>query len=218
MNRSEGESPYCATYRYASGSQGFGCAAASDYNKTVLTTTTPGVTPFGQITSTTSEGSSSVTSSTSSSSPPSITQGKPSATASPVNMRLISGGAIAGAVAGSVLALAAIVGIVVFVLRRRRVKKQQERQAATRIAPQTSRPFSDQLVYANYAKPSLAFSSPPQSPPLHSRQPSDHMYMFGTSPPPSALGNHSFSPEAVSPPLEAAELEVRDERQQGPKE
>ena len=125
-------------------------------------------------------------------------------------MRLISGGAIAGAVAGAVLALAAIIGIVLFILRRRRVQKQNERQAANRPGPQ---PFSDQLVYANYAKPSLAFSSPPQSPPLHSRQPSDHIYMFGTSPPQSDLGNHYFSPETVNPKLATAELEVRDEGQ-----
>lgn len=203
----EGQAPYCATYKYASGSQGYGCAAASGYNKTVLTTTTPGVTPFGQTASTTSSELSSAT----------PTQVRSSATASPVNMKLISGGAIAGAVAGSVLALAAIVGIVLFMLRRRRLKKQQERQAATCPGPQTSCPYSDQLVYASYAKPSPAFASPSQSPPLHSRQPSDHMYMFGTSSPQSEFGNQYFSPEVVTPRLEAAELEVRDERQSLPK-
>lgn len=217
MDRSEGQAPYCATYRYASGSQGYGCAAASGYNKTVLTTTTPGVTPFGQTASTTSSELASATSTTSSTNSQS-TYMRSSATASPENMRLISGGAIAGAVAGSVLVLAAIVGMAFYIMRRRRVKKQQKRQAANCSGQQTSRPFSDQLVYASYAKPSPAFASPPQSPPQHSRHPSDHTYMFGTSPPRSELGDQYLSPEVVTPRLEVAELEVKNEGQRVPKQ
>ena len=208
--QSEGQAPYCATYRYASGSQGYGCAAVRGYNKTVLTTTTAGVVPFGQDASTTSSSMPTTSSSSPTMAAPSTTVASASATPSP-NMTLISGGAIAGAVAGSVLALAAIVGIVLLILRRRRINKQQERQAANRVSEQTSRRFSEHFMYAPYAKPSPVFSSPPHSPPLHSRQPSDNLYMFGTSPPQSEHGGQPFSPEMMTPRMDAVELEVRNE-------
>ena len=213
MRYSEGQAPYCATYQYASGSQGYGCAAAKGYSKTVLTTTTPDVTPFGQAGSTTSSTSSSVpatrpSASSLPASSPFVTT--PATTSPPADMTPISGGTIAGAVAGGVVALAALVGTVLLFLRRHRHKKQQERQAANCSSSQTSRPFSDRFLYAQYAKPSPAFASPPQSPPLHTRHPSDQSYMCGTSPPQSELGGQYFSPESFSPRLEPAELECRD--------
>ncbi|KAL9608373.1 MAG: hypothetical protein Q9167_006787 [Letrouitia subvulpina] len=210
----EGQYPYCATYRYASGSQGYGCAATKGYNKTVLTATAPGATPFGQSASATLASSSTASSSSSSYAVPSRTTS--SATSSPVNMGLISGGAIAGAVAGSVLALAAVVGIIVFFLRRHRNKKEQERLDANRSLEMSSR--ADRYVYANYAKPSPGLSSsPPLSPPMHSRQPSDHMFMFGSSPPPSEHDGRPFSPESVSPRIGPVELEGRDDKKSGQK-
>ena len=213
MEYSEGQAPYCATYKYASGSQGYGCAAAKGYSKTVLTTTTPDVTPFGQADSVTSSTSSSVptTSPRASSLPtssPILTT--PATTSPPASMTPVSGGTIAGAVAGAVVALAAVVGIVLLFLRRHRHKKQQERQAANCSSAQTSRPFSGRFLYAQYAKPSPTFASPPQSPPLHTRHPSDQSYMCGTSPPQSELGGQYFSPESFTPKLEPAELECRD--------
>lgn len=181
------------------------------YNKTVLTTTTPGVIPFGQSASTTPSSHSTTMSSTSDAADTPANNAQSSATSSPANMTLISGGAIAGTVAGSVLAIAAIIGIVLFILRWRRIKKQHERDAATATSERSMRRFSDRFVYANYAKPSTGFSSPPQSPPLHSRHPSDHMYMFETSPAQSELGVRAFSPESMSPNMVPVELEVKEE-------
>ena len=215
---SEGQAPYCATYKYASGSQGYGCAAAKGYSKTVLTTTTPDVTPFGQAGSLTSSTSSGVPVTSPqatllSTSSPVLTT--PATTTAPASKTPISGGTLAGAVAGAVVGLAAVVVILLLFLRRHQHKKQQERQATNCCSGQTSRPFSERLVYAQYAKPSPTFASPPQSPPLHTRHPSDQSYMCGTSPPQSELGGQYFSPESFSPGLEPAELECRDSTKSG---
>ena len=218
MKYSEGQAPYCATYKYASGSQGYGCAAAKGYSKTVLTTTTDGVTPFGQAGSITSSTSSDVpatgprTSSLSTSSPILTT---PATTSPQVSTTPISGGTIAGAVVGAVVALAAAVGIVLLFLRRHQHKKQQERQPASCSSAQKSRPFSDRFLHAQYAKPSSTFASPLQSPPLHTRHPSDYSHMCRTSPPQSELGGQYFSPESFSPRLEPAELECYDPTETG---
>ncbi|KAL8947892.1 MAG: hypothetical protein Q9222_005867 [Ikaeria aurantiellina] len=89
-------------------------------------------------------------------------------------------GAIAGAVAGSVLALAAIVGVVVFFVKRRRTKRDQERQAANVMSERARQ----SMMYAEYAKPAAPSTlSPPMSPPMHSRHPSDQTYGFASSPP-----------------------------------
>ncbi|KAL8804551.1 MAG: hypothetical protein Q9223_005732 [Gallowayella weberi] len=173
------------------------------YNKTVLTTISPSVTPFGQASSASSK--SSLTSSEPDAGAASISAGAPSPSSSTVDMKLISGGAIAGAVAGSVLALAAIVGIVVFFWRRHRTKKEQERQAATNLSERSG----SQYVYAQYAKPPPSTLSPPNSPPMHSRHPSDQAYGFPSSPPLS--DDRPWSPEAVVLPNGPAELEVGDE-------
>ncbi|KAI4272183.1 MAG: hypothetical protein LQ337_005466 [Flavoplaca oasis] len=165
------------------------------YNKTVLTTTTLGVIPFGQAES------ASTTSSETDAQQASVTAAAPSpSSSSEVDMTLISGGAIAGAVAGSVLALAAIVGIFLFFRRRHRVKREQERLAATRMSERTS------IVYAQYAKPPPSTLSPPNSPPMHSRHPSDHGYGFPSSPP---MSDRPWSPETVA--NEVAELGAGDE-------
>ncbi|KAL8912821.1 MAG: hypothetical protein Q9172_007422 [Xanthocarpia lactea] len=190
--------PYCATYQYAEGARGYGCAAVTGYNKTALTTTSAGVTPFGQAVS------SGVTSADTEAQQTSTTAAASSPSSSPVDMRLISGGAIAGAVAGSVLALAAIVGIFVFFRRRHRMKKEQERLAATRRAERSS----SQYMYAQYAKPPPSTLSPPTSLPMHSRHPSNQNYGFPSSPPLSDTGR-PWSPEAVA--SEVAELGVGDE-------
>ncbi|KAI4236844.1 MAG: hypothetical protein L6R40_006033 [Gallowayella cf. fulva] len=195
----DGQTPYCATYQYAQGSQGFGCAPVTGYNKTVLTTTDAAITPFGQASSTTPS------SSETNAQPATVTAGAPSTSSSPVDMKLISGGAIAGAVAGSVLALAAIVGIVVFFWRRHRTKKERERVAATRMAERSS----SQYMYAQYAKPAPSTLSPPTSPPMHSRHPSDQTYGFPSSPPLS--DDRPWSPETVVLPPGPAELGVGDE-------
>ena len=212
MKYSEGQSPYCATYKYASGSQGYGCAAANGYSKTVLTTTTDGVTPFGQtdsiISSTSGVPATGPRASSLSTSSPILTS--PATTSPQVSMTPIGGGTIAGAVVGAVVALAATVGIVLLFLRRHQHKKQRERQTASCSSAQKYRPFSDRFLNAQYAKPSPTFASPLQSPPLHTRHPSDHSYMCGTSPPQSELGGQYFSPESFSPRLEPAELECRD--------
>ncbi|KAL8778173.1 MAG: hypothetical protein Q9213_007534 [Squamulea squamosa] len=182
--------------------QGYGCAAITGYNKQVLTTTSPGVTPFGQGMSTSL--SSSLTGPGTIAQQASAAAIAPLPSSSPADMRLISGGAIAGAVAGSVLALAGIVGIFVFFRRRHRAKKEQERLAATRVSERSS----SQYVYAQYAKPPPSTLSPPTSPPMHSRHPSDQTYGFPSSPPLS--DDRPWSPEAVGP-NGVAELGVGDE-------
>ncbi|KAL8876986.1 MAG: hypothetical protein Q9198_004910 [Flavoplaca austrocitrina] len=191
-----GQAPFCATYLYAEGGRGYGCAAITGYNKTVLTTTTPGVIPFGQTES------ASTTSSETDAQQATVTAAAPSPSSSEVDMTLISGGAIAGAVAGSVLALATIVGIFLFFRRRRRVKREQERLAATRMSERTS----SQYIYPHYAKPPPSTLSPPNSPPMHSRHPSDHGYGFPSSPP---MSDRPWSPETVA--NEVAELGAGDE-------
>ncbi|KAL8673189.1 MAG: hypothetical protein Q9168_002381 [Polycauliona sp. 1 TL-2023] len=192
---SGGQAPFCATYQYGEGGRGYGCAAITGYNKTVLTTTTPGVVPFGQAVST------SATDSETDIQQATGTAAAPTASSSDVDMTLISGGAIAGAVAGSILALAAIVGIFLFFRRRHRIKKEQERLAATRMSERSS----SQYVYAQYAKLAPSTLSPPTSPPLHSRHPSDQGYEFPSSSP----LNRPWSPENVA--HEVAELGAGDE-------
>ncbi|KAL8697046.1 MAG: hypothetical protein Q9201_007338 [Fulgogasparrea decipioides] len=182
---------------------------AMGYNKTVLTTTTPGVTPFGQSASTTS--SSSPTSQMGAMAGTTV-MANPSPSSSSADMTLISGGAIAGAVAGSVLALAAIVGIFVFFLRRHRLKKEQERQAAT----MTSERAQQEYVYAQYAKTEVSTLSPPMSPPMHSRHPSDQTQLFASNPPLSD-NDRPWSPETVSLQNGPAELGVGDEVRSSPK-
>ncbi|KAL8725173.1 MAG: hypothetical protein Q9181_006517 [Wetmoreana brouardii] len=185
------------------GSVGYGCAAVTGYDKTVLTTTTPAVTPFGQGASSTL--SSSPTSQTGAMAGTTV-MASPSPSSSSADMTLISGGAIAGAVAGSVLALAAIVGIFIFFLRRHRLKKEQERQAAT----MTSERAQQEYVYAQYAKTDGSTLSPPMSPPMHSRHPSDQTQAFVLSPPLSD-NDRPWSPETVSSQNGPAELGVGDE-------
>ncbi|KAI4193414.1 MAG: hypothetical protein LQ348_002870 [Seirophora lacunosa] len=197
---SEGRAPYCATYRYDQGSRGYGCAAITGYNRTVLTTTNPGFTPFGQPTS-----SSTSASSTSEAAPsPAGAAASPSSSSS--DLTLISGGAIAGAVAGSVLVLAAIVGIVYFVWRRNKKKKEQERQAATVMSERRESDY----VYAQYAKADASTLSPTMSPGMHSRQLSDQTYGFATSPPLSDNGR-PWSPGSVCSRDGPAELAADEE-------
>lgn len=194
---SEGQAPYCATYQYDQGSRGYGCAVVTGYNKTVLTTTNPGYTPFGQVTSSSSSATSEVTAAPASPAP--------SPSASSTNLTLISGGAIAGAVAGSVLVLAVIVGIIYLIWRRHSRKKEQERQAATIMSERRE----SQFVYAQYAKPDASTLSPPMSPPMHSRQASDQGYEFATSPPLSDNGR-PWSPERMSSHDKPVELAAGD--------
>ncbi|CAO1606400.1 hypothetical protein XANCAGTX0491_009898 [Xanthoria calcicola] len=194
----DGQAPFCATYQYAEGRRGYGCAAVTGYNKTVLTTTNPGILPFGESASTSATGSGSDTQQAT------VTAAVLPASSSEADMTLISGGAIAGAVAGSVLALAAIVGIFLFFRRRHRFKKEQQRLAATSM-PERS---SSQYMYAQYAKPPPSTLSPPTSPPMHSRHPSDQNYGFQSSPPLSD-NDRPWSPETVT--NEVAELSVGDE-------
>ncbi len=191
IQESGGQAPFCATYRYAEGGQGYGCAAITGYNKTVLTTTTPGIIPFGQAESL------STTSSETDAQQATVTAAAPSPSSSEVDMTLISGGAIAGAVAGSVLALVTIVGIFLFFRRRHRIKREQERLAATRMPERTS---------YMYAKPPPSTLSPPNSPPMHSRHPSEQGYGFPSSPP---MSDRPWSPETVT--NEAVELGAGDE-------
>lgn len=200
---SDGQAPYCATYQYAQASQGYGCAAVKGYNKTVLTSPTDAVTPFGQSASTTS---SSGTTPASSQLTDSTITAAPSPSSSPANLTLISGGAIAGTVAGSILALAAIVGIFVFFLRRHRIKKEQERQAATVMSERAQQEY----VYAQYAKTDGSTLSPPMSPSMHSRHPSDQNVGFASSPPVSD-NDRPWSPETVILRTGPAELGVEDE-------
>ncbi|KAI4202409.1 MAG: hypothetical protein LQ350_002627 [Teloschistes chrysophthalmus] len=204
MTLSQGQYHHCATYQYAHGSLGYGCAQTEGYNKTVLTTTTPGVTPLDQSASTTSSASSTgsqLAGSTAAAISPS--------NSSPVDIKLISGGAIAGAVAGSVLALAAIVGIFFFFLRRHRIKKEQERQAATVMAQRAQQDYT----YAQYAKTDGSTLSPPMSPPMHSRHPSDHTHGFAVSPPITDNGR-PWSPETVRSEDGPAELAAEEKSQQ----
>ncbi|KAL8714394.1 MAG: hypothetical protein Q9220_001727 [cf. Caloplaca sp. 1 TL-2023] len=148
------------------------------YNRTVLTTPDAGVTPFGQSALTSqSSGSESETTT-----PVAVTTmlPPPSPSPSPADMTLISGGAIAGAVAGSVLALAAIVGVVIFFVKRHRNKKDHERQEANVMSERARQ----SILFAQYAKPAPPSTlSPPTSPPLHARHPSDQTYVFPSSPP-----------------------------------
>ncbi|KAL8743114.1 MAG: hypothetical protein Q9184_008152 [Pyrenodesmia sp. 2 TL-2023] len=198
IGHSEGKAPYCATYQYDQGSRGYGCAAVTGYNKTVLTTTNPGFTPFGQLTSSSSSATSEVTAA--------LASPAPSPSPSSTNLTLISGGAIAGAVAGSVLVLAVIVGIIYLIWRRHSRKKAQERQAATIMSERRE----SQFVYAQYAKPDASTLSPPTSPPMHSRQPSDQGYGFASSPP---LSDNSlpWSPGGVNSWDKPAELAAGDD-------
>ncbi|KAL8836094.1 MAG: hypothetical protein Q9170_003042 [Blastenia crenularia] len=113
------------------------------------------------------------------------------------------GGAIAGTVAGSILVLAGIVSIILFFWRRHRTKKEQERQAASVTSQRTQ-----SYVYADYAKPPAPSTlSPPMSPPMHSRQPSEQGYGFASSPPMSDNGR-LWSPETINPQDGPVELEA----------
>ncbi|KAL8869458.1 MAG: hypothetical protein Q9174_004259 [Haloplaca sp. 1 TL-2023] len=164
------------------------------YNKTVLTSPTAGVVPFE------SEASATPLFGSAPSDQSDPIASIPSPSPSPADLTLISGGAIAGAVAGAVLVLAAIVGIVVFFFRRHRLKKEQERQAATMMAERAQQ----QYVYAEYAKTDGSTLSPPMSPPMHSRHPSDRMAGFPSSPPLSD-NDRPWSPETVrNGPVELA--------------
>ncbi|KAI4088805.1 MAG: hypothetical protein L6R37_008149 [Teloschistes peruensis] len=188
MAFSPNQAPYCATYQYAQ----------------VLTTTTPGITPLDQSASTTSSASS-----TGSQLAGSTAAAVAPSSSSPVDIKLISGGAIAGAVAGSVLALAAIVGIIFFFLRRYRIKKEQERQAATVMAQRARQDY----VYAQYPKTDGSTLSPPMSPPMHSRHPSDQTQNFAVSPPMTENGR-LWSPETVRSEDGPAELAAEEGAQQ----
>ena len=207
--------PYCALYRYTSGSVGYGCAGYAGYNKTVLETSTAAVIPFGQSATTTSSSSTSSISSTSStSSSPTSTLAAtmtPSATAAANNLLLISGGAIAGIVVASVLVLAAIGGLIWFFLRRRRTNQRQAAEAAQSSHP--SYPYQDRYIYAQYAKNDPSTLSSPRSRANHSRDPSDQY--AGSH---SELGGRSVSPQTIMSPtfsdgghILPAELPAMDE-------
>ncbi|KAI9819493.1 MAG: hypothetical protein M1827_006941 [Pycnora praestabilis] len=184
----EGQAPYCATYQYASGSKGYGCAAMTGYNHTVLTTTTSGgATPFGGSSATTT--SSVISSSTSISTTPTSTPSM-----APMNVTSISGGAIAGIAIGGAVAASAVIALVWFIMRRRRVKKRQAAQA-NRTSNAPSYPGQEQYVYAQYPKTEPAWNSPPLSPPAFSRHHSDQ-FNFGT-PPASDHGGQPYSPESL---------------------
>lgn len=212
---------YCATYRYASGSQGFGCAKSTGYDKTVLTVTGSSVTqptPFGHDPSTTSTASTSTAGEASSTSNTGLAASN-SATAVTAKPKSVSGGAIAGIVIGSLVGVAAILLILLFLFQRYR-KKQAQRQGN-----QTSQgPYEMQYqhIYDQYGKPVY---SPPWSPQSHSRHQSE-LAGVPVSPDPShknplASPNISeadgrpFSPETVQGSLPAND-ELSDGGQQNP--
>lgn len=168
------------------------------YDKSVFTTTTPGVVPFGQVTT---------TSSTLGTNAPGRTTiiAAPSPTSQSTDTTLISGGAIGGTVAGSILVVAALIGIIFFFWRRHRIKKEQERQAANMTSQRTH-----SYVYADYAKPDASTLSPPMSPPMHSRQPSEQGFGFASSPPLSD-NDRPWSPESVNSQKGPVELAAGQE-------
>lgn len=202
---SDGQNPYCAIYRYASGSKGYGCADATGYNKTVLTLTGPSVTqptPFGQEPSTTSTASTSTTVEESTSG--TGVAASNSATAVPTKSDSMSGGAIAGTVVGIIAGVAAI--LFLLFLAQRFLKRRARRQRN-----QTSRgpyPLPDQRIYDQYGK--LVYS-PPWPTQTHSRNRSDGQSeldglpvspdpahkSYPASPPLSEAGGRPFSPETI---------------------
>lgn len=178
--------PYCATYRYASSSKGFGCAVTSNYNKTVLTTTTSQAAPFGQDPSSVSISSTS-TSSTSTKPQPGSTSSLSRVTSSSttqVNATLLSGGAIAGIVAGCIVALAAVTWLVLLCLKRRRQRPAQQPGHP----PFHLEASQDQYIYPQYMKPDGGINSSSWH---HSRHLSDlHSQQ-------SELEVRPFSPETL---------------------
>ncbi|KAL8936790.1 MAG: hypothetical protein Q9211_004017 [Gyalolechia sp. 1 TL-2023] len=171
-------------FESVAGGIGYGCGNVLEYDKSVLTSTTPGVVPFGQDSSTSLSSGSSETKA--------LVQttiiAAPSPSTESTDTTLISGGAIGGTVAASILVITALVGIVFFFWRRHRIKKEQERQAASMTSRRTQ-----SYVYAQYAK----LDGSTMSPPTHSRQASDQGYGFASSPPLSD-NDRPWSPESVN--------------------
>ena len=189
--------PYCAIYRYASGSRGYGCAVTSGYNKTVLTTTTAGgFLPFGQDATTTASSSSSSTS-VNSAIGGALTN-SPTPSMSGVHTTSISGGAIAGAVVGAIIALGILI-LIIFIFLRRHISKRRRAAEAKRKAEEEET-WRNRFVFAQYAKPGSDFVSPSLSEPSHRRQTSDPETA-------SDGGGRAFSPDCLSTP---------DINQQGP--
>lgn len=176
MERNSKPGDYCGIYRYASGSRGYGCAAQTDYNVTVLTTVLtvtsssvvqPTPSPFGHDPSTTSTTSTSPTVEASSTTGTGLAASN-SAAPVPVIQKSMSGGAIAGTVIGSVLGVVAILTIMWFLFQRYR--KIQAKQRHGNQTPRGPYPLQDQRIYDQYGK---LIYSPPWSPRSHSRHQSD---------------------------------------------
>lgn len=210
MERSSDQGNYCAIYRYASGSRGYGCAAQTDYNVTVLTVTSssvvqPTASPFGHDPSTTSTASTSQTVEASSTTGTGLAASN-SATPVPVMKKSMSGGAIAGIVIGSVLGVVAILLILLLLFQRhRKVQAKQRHENQTSRGPY---PLQDQRIYDQYGK---LIYSPPWSPRSHSRHQSDvqsELHGVPVSPDPTHKGTLAssgisevdgspFSPETI---------------------
>ena len=108
-----------------------------------------------------------------------------------MNMTSISGGAIAGAVVGSVVGLG-ICALLVFILLRKHISKKR-RAAAARAKEEEEQTYRNRFVYADYAKPGSDFASPSLSSPGHHRHGSDPDNA-------SETGGRSFSPEGFPSP------------------
>ena len=201
MSNSDGQAPYCAVYRYASSSTGYGCAVMTGYTRSVLVTTTSGVNhdPFGSSGSTTSSSTAMQTTSTSastgSSAHASSTTPTETQTGAPASNSL-GGGGIAGIVVGGLVAIAIITVTIWAVVRRRQAKRLQRQSSST--YPSTIAPYTGQEQMTDYTRSSQGYSSPPMSPPLFSfatPKPLSYPGGYASVAPPEST--QPFSPESL---------------------
>ncbi|KAA6407007.1 MAG: hypothetical protein FRX48_09305 [Lasallia pustulata] len=156
--------PYCATYNYASGSKGFGCAAVTGYDRTVLTSPTHGgPTPFGGSSATATSSSSPIM--TSSSSISSLTTAGAAVATTPAvaatHTTSLCGGAIAAIAVGAAIIIGVLAGIIWACVRRHRIKRKDAQAQRSLNAPYYQGGFRN----PQYQKTELELDSPPSSAP-----------------------------------------------------
>lgn len=195
IEHSSDQTRYCAIYRYASGSRGYGCAISTGYNKTVLTTTSSSVarpTPFDDPSTTSTASTSTIgKSSSSSDTGPAASN---SATAVPVKPNSMSGGIIAGIVLGAVASAVILVTLwLLFQKYRKKQAQQQENQTY-----RGSYSLQDQGLYDQYGK---LIHSPPWSPQDYfQHQPDGYSELDAglLSPDPSSHKSSMANPSGIS--------------------
>ncbi|MCJ1471275.1 hypothetical protein MMC07_009923 [Pseudocyphellaria aurata] len=199
-----GENEYCGVYRYYSGLSEYVCADSSGFDVTVLTTTTssgaeptiestpepttaPTTTPFSPVAASSTSGS--------------VPAGSSTVPAAPGPAKSMSGGAIAGTVVGSIVGIAAISLILLFIFQRLRKRKNRRQKKQTSGGPYH---VQDQPLYDQYGKPVF---SPLWSPQGHSRHQSDGQ---------SELEGTTVSPNPHKSPLASPGISEVDGRALSP--